>query len=149
MTDEFSEQQLSGRQQPVETVADIAPNRTLIAGRFTATVPAKPAVVHGLQQLEMVFAHYQPEITVTLEGTDGGMVQETLRFRALEDFAPDTAGRRSSALKNSAFHAEEYLKAARMLQTNEQLKQALGVAEARSELKAAIKNMIAVLKPYL
>ncbi|WP_018628357.1 hypothetical protein [Niabella aurantiaca] len=149
MTDEFGEQQFGGGRQPVETVADIAPNRTLIAGRFTATVPVKPAVVQGLQQLEMVFAHYQPEVTVVLEEADGSRIQETLHLRALEDFAPDMAGLQSRVLKRGTFQTEEYLEAARMLQTNEPLKQALGAAATRSELQATIKKMIAALEPYL
>lgn len=148
MTDVFNDHNFR-RQQAAETVAEIAPNRTLITGRLTAAAPLKPAVVQGLQNLEKVFAHYQPEISVALEGENGGLVQETLRFNTLEDFAPDQLGRQSRVLRNDHFQAAEYVKAARILKANGSMKKVLASGEDRAALQETIKKMIAMLEPYL
>ncbi len=149
MTDELDEGRFSNRQQPTETVADIAPNRTLIAGLLTDQAPLKPIAVYGLQNLEMVFAHYQPEITVALENTEGGHIRETLRFRKLGDFEPDQIGNESKLLRHSLFQAAVYLKAARMATSNTALRQVLASGEKRSDMHAAIKKMIAILEQHL
>ncbi|MBO9595823.1 MAG: hypothetical protein J7599_23170 [Niabella sp.] len=149
MTDELEEGGFNNRLQPTETVADIAPNRTLIAGLLTDQAPLKPVAMYGLQNLEMVFAHYQPEITVALENKEGGQVQETLRFRKLGDFEPDQIGRESKWLRHCRFQAAAYMNAARMLTSNTALRQVLASGEKRSDMHAAIKKMIAILEQHL
>lgn len=149
MTDELDEGSFGNRQQPAETVADIAPNRTLIAGLLTADAPLKPVAVYGLQNLEMVFAHYQPEISMELENAGGGNVRETLRFRKLEDFEPDQIGSESEELRHCRLQAAAYLKAARMATSNMALRQVLASGAKRSEMHAAVKKMIAILEQHL
>ncbi|SDD98622.1 hypothetical protein SAMN04487894_11786 [Niabella drilacis] len=139
----------SERRQAAETVAEIAPNRTLIAGLLTAAAPLKPVAVQGLQNLEMVFAQYQPAITVPMKSGDNGVIRETLHFTTLGDFAPDRLGRQSEVLRRLHFQATEYLKAARALRTDGSLKQTLRSEEERAALQETIKNMMALLGPYL
>ena len=47
-----------------EAFADIPQNRTLMAEKLTKDAPVKPEIVHGLQTVEQVFAHYKPNISV-------------------------------------------------------------------------------------
>jgi len=148
MSDVFNDHNFS-RQQAAETVAEIAPNRTLITGQLTAAVPLKPAVVQGLQNLEKVFGYYQPGISIELEGETGETIRETLQFKTLEDFAPDQLGRQSRVLCAYHFKAVEYIKAARALKANRSLKQALTPGENRTALRETIKKLIAMLEPHL
>ncbi|WP_300596659.1 hypothetical protein [Niabella sp.] len=149
MTAEMDTEHFNNKRQPTETVAEIAPNRTLIAGLFTAHAPLKPIAVYGLQNLEMVFAHYQPEITLTLEAATGGNAPETLRFRRLEDFEPEQIGSQSDVLKQGKFLAAEYLKIARLLRVDTSLRQSLTSREKRLEVHAGIKKMMALLEQHL
>ncbi|MCF3111511.1 hypothetical protein LL912_22180 [Niabella sp. CC-SYL272] len=149
MTDDIAGEDFNRRQQLAETVAEIAPNRTLIAGLLTAQAPLKPEAVYGLQNLEMVFAHYQPELAVALEAATGGIVKETLRFCGLEDFAPSQIGIRSGVLRESRFQSTVYLNAVRMLRSNASLRQVLVSKEKRSDMHTAIKKIMVLLEQYL
>ncbi|WP_118949578.1 hypothetical protein [Taibaiella helva] len=129
-----------------EAFADIPQNRTLIAEKLTKDAPVKPEVVHGLQTVEQVFAHYKPELNVDFEDTEGTTRKETLRFANLGDFGTRGITAQSEFLKDNAAQKEEYLKIIKQLKSNKILKSALADPEAKQALLDAIKSMIAELQ---
>ncbi|MBZ4188370.1 hypothetical protein [Niabella beijingensis] len=148
MADEFYNNSWNGEQQLTETVAEIAPNRTLFVLQLTDQPPLKPEAVHGLKDPEMLFNHYRPEMTVKIENEKEEMVSETFRFRNLEDFAPGQLSEQSACLSGIRSRQQELLLLLKALKTDPALLQTLANAEKRKALHAAVKKMIAFLEPY-
>lgn len=129
-----------------EAFADIPQNRTLMAEKLTKDAPVKPQVVHGLQTIDQVFAHYKPEIGVDFEDADGVTKKEALHFNGLGDFGVKGIIEQSEFLKDNATQKDEYLKIIKQLKSNKILKSALADADAKTALLDAIHGMIAELK---
>lgn len=129
-----------------EAFADIPQNRTLMAEKLTKDAPVKPEVVHGLQTVEQVFAHYKPELSVDFEDAEGQTRKETLNFTNLGDFGTKGITAQSEFLKDNAAQKEEYLKIIKQLKSNKILKSALADPDAKSALLDAINGMIAELQ---
>ncbi len=129
-----------------EAFADIPQNRTLMAEKLTKDAPVKPEIVHGLQTVEQVFAHYKPNISVDFEDADGVVKKESLSFSNLGDFGVKGITEQSEFLKDSASQKEEYLKIIKQLKSNKILKSALADPEAKKALLDTIHGMIAELK---
>lgn len=129
-----------------EAFADIPQNRTLMAEKLTKDAPVKPEIVHGLQTVEQVFAHYKPNISLDFEDADGVKKNESLSFTNLGDFGVKGITEQSEFLKDSASQKEEYLKIIKQLKSNKILKSALSDPEAKKALLDTIHGMIAELK---
>ena len=129
-----------------EAFADIPQNRTLMAEKLTKDAPVKPEIVHGLQTVEQVFAHYKPNISVDFEDAEGVTKKESLSFSNLGDFGVKGITEQSEFLKDSASQKEEYLKIIKQLKSNKILKSALADPEAKKALLDTIHAMIAELK---
>lgn len=129
-----------------EAFADIPQNRTLMAEKLTKDAPVKPEVVHGLQTIEQVFAHFQPELSVDFEDAEGVSRNETLRFGNLGDFGIKGITAQSEFLKDNAAQKDEYLKIIKQLKSNKILKSALSDPDAKQALLDAINGMIAELQ---
>lgn len=129
-----------------EAFADIPQNRTLMAEKLTKDAPVKPEIVHGLQTVEQVFAHYKPNISVDFEDAEGVTKKESLSFSNLGDFGVKGITEQSEFLKDSASQKEEYLKIIKQLKSNKILKSALSDPEAKKALLDTIHGMIAELK---
>lgn len=129
-----------------EAFADIPQNRTLMAEKLTKDAPVKPEVVHGLQTIEQVFDHFQPELSVDFEDAEGVSRNETLRFSTLGDFGIKGITAQSEFLKDNAAQKDEYLKIIKQLKSNKILKSALSDPDAKKALLDAINGMIAELQ---
>lgn len=129
-----------------EAFTDIPQNRTLMAEKLTKDTPVKPEVVHGLQTVEQVFAHFKPELSIDFEDAEGSSRKETLRFTNLGDFGTKGVTAQSEFLKDNAAQKEEYLKIIKQLKSNKILKSALSDPEAKQALLDAIKGMIVELQ---
>ena len=129
-----------------EAFADIPQNRTLMAEQLTKDAPMKPQVVHGLQTVEQVFAHYKPSVDVEFEDADGVSKKETLSFANLGDFGAKGITNQSEFLKDNAEKSDEYLKIVKQLKSNKILKAALTDPDAKQALLDSIQAMIAELK---
>lgn len=129
-----------------EAFGDIPQNRTLMAEKLTKDTPVKPEVVHGLQTIEQVFAHYKPDLTVDFEDADGVSRKETLRFGNLGDFGTRGITAQSEFLKDNAAQKDEYFKIIKQLKSNKILKTALADPDAKKALLDAIKGMAAELE---
>ena len=126
--------------------ADIPPNRTLIAGQYTAERPDRPEIVPGLQNLSQLFGHYKPEASVDFRDLKGNLVVESIKFRQIDDFGIDTLLARSPLLQRNAAIEDEYLHIANELRNNKQLRSALEDPQARGAVLETIHAMIATLK---
>lgn len=131
-----------------EAFVDIPQNRTLMAEKLTKDAPVKPEVVHGLQTVEQVFAHFKPELNVDFENADGQSIKETLSFSNLGDFGTKGITAQSPFLKDNAAKKEEYLKIIKQLKSNKILKTALANPEAKQALLDAINGMVADLENH-
>jgi hypothetical protein len=129
-----------------EAFGDIPQNRTLMAEKLTKDAPVKPEVVHGLQTVEQVFAHFKPELSVDFEDAEGVSRKEMLHFSNLGDFGVKGVTAQSEFLKDNAAQKEEYLKIIKQLKSNKILKSALSDPEAKQALLDAIQGMIAELQ---
>ena len=128
-----------------EAFADIPQNRTLMAEKLTKDAPVKPEIVHGLQTVEQVFAHYKPDVSIDFEDADGVTKKETLSFKNLGDFGVKGITEQSEFLKDNASQKDEYLKIIKQLKSNKILKTALADPDAKSAILDAIQGMIAEL----
>lgn len=54
-----------------EAFADIPQNRVLMAEKLTAIPAGKPQIVHGLTNVEQVFAHFKPNVDIDFENEEG------------------------------------------------------------------------------
>lgn len=128
-----------------EAFADIPQNRTLMAEKLTKDAPVKPEIVHGLQTVEQVFAHYKPDVSIDFEDADGVTKKETLSFKNLGDFGVKGITEQSEFLKDNASQKDEYLKIIKQLKSNKILKTALADPDAKTAILDAIQGMIAEL----
>lgn len=129
-----------------EAFGEIPQNRTLMAEKLTNDPPVKPEVVHGLQTVEQVFEHYNPNVEVDFEDAEGTTRKETLRFGNLGDFGIRGITAQSSFLKDYTTQTEEYSKIIKQLRTNKILKSALADPAAKAAMLEAIYSMIAELE---
>jgi hypothetical protein len=129
-----------------EAFGEIPQNRTLMAEKLTNDPPVKPEVVHGLQTVEQVFEHYNPNVEVDFEDAEGTARKETLRFGNLGDFGIRGITAQSSFLKDYTTQTEEYSKIIKQLRTNKILKSALADPAAKAAMLEAIYSMIAELE---
>ncbi|QLH46215.1 MAG: hypothetical protein HWD58_11645 [Bacteroidota bacterium] len=132
-----------------EAFADIPQNRTLMAEKLTKDAPVKPEIVHDLQTIEQVFAHFKPNIDLEFEDADGVTRKENLSFSNLGDFGTKGITAQSEFLQDNASQKEEYYKIIKQLKSNKILKTALSDPEAKSSLLDALASMIEELKKQI
>ncbi len=129
-----------------EAFADIPQNRTLMAEKLTKDAPVKPEIVHDLQTIEQVFAHFKPNIDLDFEDADGVTRKENLSFSNLGDFGTKGITAQSEFLQDNASQKEEYYKIIKQLKSNKILKTALSDPEAKASLLDALASMMEELR---
>lgn len=125
-----------------EALNEISQNRTLIAGKLTPDAPIKPKAVEGLKNVEEVFEHFSPELTIGFEDKEGGTVSEAIGFNNLGDFGKRGITQSSDFLKGLEIESEQYKKIIKQLKTNKVLKQALQDKEAKQSLISTLDMLI-------
>ncbi|MDO6597309.1 hypothetical protein Q4512_10330 [Oceanihabitans sp. 2_MG-2023] len=125
-----------------EAIQEIPQNRTLFVEKLTQDQPIKPEVVTGLKTIEEVFEHYNPEVEVEFEDTDGVGRKENLNFKNLGDFGDKGITKQSSFLKDLHTEKDQYIKIAKQLKTNKILKAALENPEAKASLLEAMRALL-------
>ncbi|WP_394749136.1 hypothetical protein [Spongiimicrobium salis] len=129
-----------------EALNEIPQNRTLIAGKLTPNAPVKPQVVEGLNTIDDIFEHFDPELKIPFEGKDGGTVNETLKFSNLGDFGKKGVVNNSVFLKELEIESDQYKKIIKQLKTNKILKAALEDADAKEALIETLDALINEIK---
>lgn len=130
------------KQDASESIADIPQNRTMFVQKLTDTDPVKPEAVEGLTTVEEVFAHFKPEVGVSLENEEGAEVQENLRFANLGDFSIKNITAQSKYLNQLNGDLEQYQKIVKQLKSNKLLKTVMENPELKNAFMDGLKAMI-------
>jgi hypothetical protein len=129
-----------------EAILEIGQNKTLLIQKLTNNQPLKPEVVTGLKSIDSVFQHYQPEIDVEFEDSDGVETTETLKFSHLGNFGKKGIIDQSKYLNDLDTEKDQYHKVIKQLKSNKILKSALANPEAKEALLKSIQSLIAELQ---
>jgi len=125
-----------------EAIQEIPQNRTLLVEQLTQDPAIKPVIQGGLTTIEDVFEHYQPEVEVEFEDSEGVESKETLNFKNLGDFGAKGITRQSDYLKGLDTEKDQYIKVVKQLKTNKILKSALADPEAKQALLDSIRALL-------
>jgi hypothetical protein len=125
-----------------EAFADIPQNRTLMIEKLTDNDPIKPEIVEGLQTIDDVFNHFQPEKEVEFVNEQGATAKETLRFSGLQDFGAKGITNQSNFLQGLNNQKEQYDKFLKQVKTNKVLMNVLNDAELRQQYLNALNALI-------
>ncbi|OLY95035.1 hypothetical protein SAMN05444008_10133 [Cnuella takakiae] len=129
-----------------EGFVEISPNKTLFIQKLTNEPPEKPGLVEGLQTVEQVFEHFQPNIDVELDKEDGSTLKENFRFKGLADFDTKSLINQSGFLKNLSLEQDAYLRIAKQLGSNKTLQNVVNNPESKAALVNALKALVLELE---
>ena len=124
-----------------EGFVEISPNKTLFIQKLTNEDPIRPEIIEGLQTVEQVFEHFQPNCDVDLDKEDGSSTKENFKFAGLGDFDVKNLTNQSSYLKNLSLENDAYLKIIKQLKTNKTLKNVIEDPATRSAFVNALKAL--------
>lgn len=136
----------AGSAAVTEAISEMSKNRTLFAEKFTLETPLKPEVIHGLQNLEDVFAHYKPAIQMLFETNEGLKKTETIKFLSMDDFGIGGITKQSGFLRQVTAKRQEYMKLAHLAESDVNLKNTLNSTESKQALLQWIEGAIKELK---
>ena len=125
-----------------EAIQEIPQNRTLLVEKLTNDQAIKPVVQKGLKTVEEVFEHYQPNVEVEFENSEGVGNKETLKFANLGDFGAKGITKQSGFLKGLNTEKDQYVKVIKQLKTNKILKTAIENPEAKQALMDSIRALL-------
>ena len=137
---------ITGNTAVTEAISEMSKNRTLFAEKFTQEISLKPEVVHGLQTVEDVFAHYQPAVQVAFETGEGLKRTETIRFQSVEDFSTEGITKQSGFLKQVNARRKEYLELAHLAASDDGLANTFNSPAAKQALLQWIEEAIKELR---
>lgn len=129
-----------------EAFGEIPQNRTLLCEKLTADAPIKPNIVEGLQTIEEVFEHFNPQIEVDFEDSEGGEKQEKLVFNGLADFGIKGITAQSTFLKDLTIEKEQYQKIVKQLKSNKLLRKTLENPQVKADLLSVMYALIKELE---
>lgn len=126
-----------------EAILEIPQNRTLMVQKLTNDAPIKPLIVEDLKNIDEVFNHYKPAVSVDFQDSSGVSFEETLRFAGLADFGTKGITAQSGFLKDLNIQKEQYQKIIKQLKSNKLLRKALENPDTR---QAVIRSILAMMK---
>lgn len=129
-------------------IIEFPQNRALYADQFTDEAPNSDEEREGFKAKNMkeVFEHYQPSKKgVTLETEEGGAVFEDFDFKQIKDFEDESLIEQSALLSGAQDKVDAYNSVIRQLEKNKTLRNTLKDEAARSNLKNALKALLAEL----
>jgi len=125
-----------------EGITEIPQNKTLVVQKLTPNTPVKPEVVKGMKNMDDVFNHFNPSVSINFEAEEGNTVREELNFRNVGDFTVKGLTSQSSTLSDLQIKSEQYQKMIKQLKTNKVLKLALQDPEAKKSVIESIETLI-------
>ncbi|HEY0060367.1 MAG TPA: hypothetical protein VGB56_14615 [Flavisolibacter sp.] len=129
-----------------EGFVEISPNKTLFIQKLTNEEPVKPELVEGLQTVEQVFEHFNPNCDVELDREDGSTLKENFKFTCLSDFDIKSLTNQSPYLKNLGLENDAYLKIIKQLKTNRSLRNVIENPETKAAFINALKALASELE---
>jgi len=136
---------VGGQEVPLEAsegIADIPLNRTFLVQKLTAEEPLAPESVYNLKNVEEVFAHFKPAVSVEMNKSDGSTVSEDFRFSNLGDFSPKALVEKSNYLKDLSIQQEQYAKILKQVKSNKLLKNVLENPDSRAALMDTLVTLM-------
>ena len=131
--------------QTSEAMAEIPFNRTMFIQKLTADDPIKPEVVN-ITSVDHAFEHYNPNVDVEFDKTDGTTVQENLKFSNVGDFSVKNLINQSNYLRGQNLEQDAYLKITKQLKTNKALKTVIENPDTKEAFVSALKALAAELE---
>lgn len=129
-----------------EGFVEISPNKTLFIQKLTNEEAIRPEIVEGLQTVEDVFRHFNPNVEVELEKEDGSTQSETFNFGGLGDFDPKNLVNKSDYLKSLDMDNNTLLKMVKKLKTNKSLQKVLENPETKEAFINSLKALVGELE---
>jgi len=125
-----------------EGFAEIPMNRTLLVQRLTQDPQAAPTIVKGLDTVDKVFEHYQPNVDVDFEDDEGNVNAENLKFNTVGDFGPKGILKQSKFLTNIQDEKNELFRFMKQIKSNKVLKKILDNPASKAAYVAEMKKML-------
>lgn len=121
-----------------EGIGNLPDNRSMIVEHLTSDEPVSPEVVKGLSSIEAVFAHFQPNVDVEFENTDGQPVKENLRFTSIGDFSVKNMTQQSEFLRQLSQEKDFFTAVEKQLRSNKVLQRVLEDPDTKAAFIAAL-----------
>jgi Type VI secretion system, VipA, VC_A0107 or Hcp2 len=102
--------------------------------------------VTGLETMQSVFEHFQPQVDIEFETEDGAPESETLSFKSMKDFSPEGITEQSPFLKKVSNKAYNYDRFYKQLKSNRPLQKVLADPSSRAAYLNAMQELIKELK---
>lgn len=131
--------------QTSEAMAEIPFNRTLFVQKLTGDDPIKPEVTN-ITSMDHAFQHYQPNVDVEFEKSDGTTVQENLKFSNVGDFTVKNLVNQSDYLRGQNLEQDAFQKISKQLKTNKALKTVIDNPDTKAAFVDALKALAAELE---
>ena len=125
-----------------EAISDIPQNRTLMVEKLTAEPPIKPEIVEDLTSIDDVFKHFQPQIDVEFNDSEGVGKEEKLAFNNLADFGTKGIVAQSEFLQDLTSQKDQFFKIIKQLKSNKLLRKALDNPDTKEATLNAIYSLI-------
>ena len=129
-----------------EALADLQQNRTLFVQKLTDDDPVKAVPVYDLKNVEEVFNHFKPKVSVEFEKEDGSSKEDELRFGNLADFSTKNIVAQNSFLQDLSIQQEQYQKIVKQLKTNKLMKLVTENPEAKEAFISSLQALIQELE---
>ncbi len=130
------------KQEASEGMADIPLNRSLFIQKLTADEAIKPQAVYDLKNVDEVFEHFKPQVSVEFDKTDGTTVNEDFRFGNVGDFSTKSMTAKSNFLQDLNIQQEQYQKIIKQMKTNKMMKTVLENADAKAAFIESLQALI-------
>lgn len=125
-----------------EGFADIPMNRTLLVQRLTQDPQGAPTIEKGLDTVDKVFEHYQPNVDVEFEDAEGNIQEEKLKFNTVGDFGPKGILKQSKYLSDIQDEKNELFRFMKQIKSNKVLKKILENPASKAAYVAEMKKML-------
>lgn len=130
-------------------IIEFPQNRTLYADQFTDDAPTTDEDREGFKPKNMkdVFEHYRPSKNgIALDTEEGGTVYEDFDFKSIKDFEDEALIEQSEHLGTEKGKIDAYNSVVRQLEKNKTLRNTLKDDAAKSNLKNALKALLAEIE---
>ena len=123
----------------------ISQNKTLYIGQFTDQVD-EPELLQEAETMSDVFEKFKPSTTVEFQNEQGEFVEETLSFNGMKDFEINNGN--GQLVANSSFllsvknSIEANTKIRKQIEQNKRLRDILGKAESKDELRNVLQGLL-------
>jgi len=129
------------KREASEAIADIPQNRTMFVQKLTDEAPIKPEAVYDLKNVDEVFEHFKPKVSVEFQNEEGAAVNEDLHFKNLGDFNAKNITEQSKFLKDLNLQQNQYQTIAKQLKSNKLLNNVLDNPDSKNAFIDALKAL--------